>query len=209
MRAGRFKAARERLTAQKHELERADAPLFSALLSDLDLQIGELSSAQNLAERLLHETDSSLIRATAHRILAEASASRFLFEDSLSHYMAARTLCRAGVPNSLGASIELSFWASFSGVLPEEAAKAEFASIRKAVARSSDPHHAAELHLCVARIEARKGSLIEANRHWELARRLIKSHANMKLESELHLDGCRIALLRGDVRTLSAFCTSR
>src|SRR5258708_6337708 len=205
--SGRFKTARERLIAQKHELQRTNGVLFSALLTDLDLQSGDLSTAQRSAEKLLRQTQSTPMRATAYRILAETSAHRLEFEDSLTHYEAARSLCRAGVSSALCASVELSFWGWFSGVLPLEAAEAEFAFVRKAVARSSHPHHLAELRLCAVRVEARKGSLVEARRHWELAQRLINSHPNLKLESQLELDGCMIALLGGDVRSALDFAT--
>jgi DNA-binding NtrC family response regulator/tetratricopeptide (TPR) repeat protein len=109
------------------------------------------------------------------------------------------------VPNSLSANVELSFWGWFSGVLPLETCKAEFVAVRKAVARSSHPHHVAELRLCAARVEARKGYLIEANRHWQLAQRLIATDPNLKLESQLQLDGCMIALLGGDMRAALEF----
>ena len=127
---------------------------------------GTCQGRRHSAEKLLRETDSAPIRATAYRILAEACANRLEFEDSLAHYAAARALCRAGVPNTLSANVELSFWGWFAGVLPLESSEAEFASVRKAVARSAHPHHVAELRLCAARVEARKGFLMEARRHW-------------------------------------------
>ena len=203
--SGRFNTARERLNTQRHELQRADGLLFAALLSDLDLQSGDLEAAQKSAQKLLRETESVPIRATAYRILAEASANQLKLEDSLTHYGAARTLCRQGVSSSLRASVELSFWGRFSGVLPLEASQAEFVSVRKAVAGSSHPHHVAELRLCAARVEAYKGCLVEARRHWELAQRLIRSHANLRIEAQLQLDGCMLALLSGDVRTALDF----
>ena len=203
--SGRFKTARERLNSQRHELQRADGLLFAALLSDVDLQSGDLEEAQRSAQRLLRETDSVNIRATAYRILAEASANQLQFEDSLKHYGAARSLCRTGVSSGLRASVELSFWGWFAGVLPLETSQAEFASVRKAVAASSHPHHVAELRLCAGRVEARKGSLMEARRHWELAQRLIKDKSNLKLEAQLRLDGCMLALLSGDMRTALDF----
>ena len=49
--SGRFKAARQRLMLERHELQRADGLLFSAMLTDLDLQSGELAAAQG-AERV-------------------------------------------------------------------------------------------------------------------------------------------------------------
>jgi DNA-binding NtrC family response regulator/tetratricopeptide (TPR) repeat protein len=199
--SGRFKTARQQMSLQRHELQRADGLLFAALLTDLDLQCGDLTAAQGAAEKLLRETQSAPIRATALRVLAEASANRLEFENSLAHYTAARAICRTDVPNSLRASVELSFWGWFSGVLPLETSEAQFSAVRKAVARSSHPHHLAELRLCAGRVEARKGSLLEAQRHWEVARRLIKSEPHLKLEAQLQLDGCMLSLLGGDMRT--------
>src|SRR5205085_6281617 len=66
--SGQFKAARQRLTVERHELQRADGLLFSALLADLDLQSGDLVAAQGGAEKLLRETQTVPIRATAYRI---------------------------------------------------------------------------------------------------------------------------------------------
>jgi DNA-binding NtrC family response regulator len=198
---GRFIDARRQLLARRNELQRVDRPLFASLLSDLDLHAGDFLSARASAERLLRETDEPAIAATAHRILAEVHANQLQFEDSLTHYGAARSFCKRGVPNHLSAAIELSFWSWFSGVLPLESAESEFGIVRKAVVRSAHPHHFAELRLCAARLEARKGCLIEAQRHCELAHRLLTTLPNLKLESQLQLDNCTISLLAGDLRS--------
>src|SRR5262249_37404627 len=58
----------------------------------------------------------------------------------------------------------------------------------------------ADLRLCVARLEGRKGALVEAARHLEGAREILSRDPNLKIESQLHLDACMIALLRGDHR---------
>ena len=98
--SGRFRAARERLMGRKQELEHVDGFLFSALLSDLDLQSGDLSTSRSSAEITPRKWSVS-IKAIAHRILAEASASLLEFEDSISHYHSARALCREGVLTGL------------------------------------------------------------------------------------------------------------
>ena len=42
---------------------------------------------------------------------------------------------------------------------------------------------------------------MEAKRHWEAAQRHLASAPNLKIESQLQLDGCMISLLAGDMRT--------
>src|SRR5258708_14419842 len=115
--SGRFKTARERLIAQKHELQRTNGVLFSALLTDLDLQSGDLSTAQRSAEILLRQTQSTPMRATAYRILAETSAHRLQFEANLSHYEAAPSLSRARVSRPLCPTFELHFLVCFPRLL--------------------------------------------------------------------------------------------
>src|SRR5436190_1059224 len=199
--AGRFSAARDLLLERRQELQRADGLLFSSLLMDLELTSGNLNGAETAARKLLRDTASASFQARAHRVIAEATAHALDFESSFSHYSTARALCRTGVSRKLRATIELSFWGRFSGVLPMESFEAEFSTVRKAVAQSAHPHQIAELRLCAARVEARKGSLLEAHRHWELAQRLVERNPNLKLQAQLHLDGCMISLLRGHLRS--------
>src|SRR5262245_61615420 len=198
---GRFKQAKRLLLEKKHELLRFDGLLFATLNCEIDLISGDLSAARQTAERLLSETSVADIQAAAHKVLGEIHANQLRFEDSLAHFRAARKLCANEGSSTLSASVELSFWRWFFGVAPKESADADFARVRKAVARSGHPHHFVELRLCTARIEARKGALVEAQRHWEVARKSLLTSPNLKLESQLFLDGCMIALLDGDLRT--------
>ena len=198
---GRFREARELLTGHRQELVSVDPLTVASLTTELDLASGDLEAARKNAQRQLREADSKHHLVTAHRVLGEVHANRLEFEESLGHYRAARSLCRDGVSHSLSAVTELSFWRWFSGVLPVEVAQAEFTDVLKAVARSAHPHHVAELRLCAVRVEVRKGSIVEARRHWELARTLLQREGNLKLQSQLELDGCMLALLSGDVRT--------
>ena len=198
---GRFKEARELLGGRRHELQRLDSALLTSITAELDVASGDLESARRAAERQLRDTQSTPIHVVAHRILGEVFANELQFEHSLSHYRSARALIREGVPEGLAASTQLSFWGWFSGVLPLESAQAELADVRKAVARSAQPNHIAELRLCVLRVEARRGTTQEAQRHWRLAEKLLEAHPNPKLQAQLELDGCMLALFGGDLRS--------
>ncbi|HYT73752.1 MAG TPA: sigma 54-interacting transcriptional regulator, partial [Vicinamibacterales bacterium] len=198
---GQLKDAHKFLLAHKQELQRTDLLLFDVLLADVNLQRGDLTAARQMSERLLRETELPAVKASAHRLIAEIHANQLEFEESLDNYAAARAVFRAGVPDGIRAGVELSFWGWFAGVLPLETTESEFSAVRRAVVRAGQPQHFSELRLCAARLEARKGCLIEAQRHWDLAKRLLEREPNLKLAAQMLLDGCMISLLSGDVRT--------
>src|SRR5262249_10102487 len=89
----------------------------------------------------------------------------------------------------------------FLEILPLETAQTDFGAVRRAVISAGNPTQFAELRLCTARVEARKGNLMEAARHWGVAHRLLLASPHAKLESQLWLNASMIALLRGDSRT--------
>jgi len=197
---GRFQEALNAIAARRSELQRVNSLACSTILAELALETGDIVTAHRAAERLLKETNVPEVRAISFRILGEVYASQLDFEQSLASYRAARETSRSQVSPQVAAAIELSFLGWFAGVLPLENAESEFAAVRRAVAKSADPHRFAELRLCVARLEARKGAVVEAIRHWECAQELLSREPNLKIQSQLHLDGCLIALLRGDCR---------
>ena len=196
--AGHFREARNELLRVANT-RRTDPSHYDALLADTELQLGLLDSAAARAEAILREPQvSARHAAAAHRVLAEIAAGDLNFEASCTHYEAARHAYSAAKSNSLAASVELSFWARFSGVLPLETAVSEFRTVRTTVLRSGSPQHLAELRLCTARIEARKNCIIEAERHWQCAQRLLDSNPNAKLFAQSHLDACMLRILRAD-----------
>ena len=86
-------------------------------------------------------------------------------------------------------------------MLPLENAATEFGNVRRVVLASGNPTQLAHLRLCTARVEARKGNLLEAHRHWKAASDLLADGSNPKLRSQFWLDGITISLLRGDARS--------
>jgi hypothetical protein len=163
--AGRFREAQNLLIARKAELQRANGLAYNVFQMELALESGDLISSRRVSERLLGETTVPEVRAVSHRVLAEVNASQLMFEESLENYRAAREVSRAEVSPLVAATIELSFLKWFLGVLPLESTESQFAGVRRAVARSAHPLCFAELRLCVARLEARRGAIVEAARH--------------------------------------------
>src|SRR4029079_18757255 len=130
--AGRVRETKSALSARRSELQRIDRPLFNVLLAECDAAMGTLGLAADLAASSLSERRE--VAAFAHKVLGEIAAHRLLFEESLNHYTAARALCAVGVEADVSASIELSYWRCFSGILPLESAPSEFRQVRRAVA---------------------------------------------------------------------------
>jgi DNA-binding NtrC family response regulator/tetratricopeptide (TPR) repeat protein len=198
LRSGRFREAHLLLMSHRGELQRHAGIATDALTAELSLEIGNLVAARNLAERLLGNTEVAEARVVAYRVLAEVNASQLNFEDSLASYRSARDAYRAGVSATCIATVELSFFGWFGGVLPLENVASEFAGVRRAVIRSGSPQRFAELHLCAGRLEARKGGTIEAQRHWRCAHDLLQREPSLKIQAQLQLDRCMFALLKAD-----------
>jgi DNA-binding NtrC family response regulator/tetratricopeptide (TPR) repeat protein len=198
LRSGRFRDTQNAIASRRSELQRANGLAYAVVSAELALELGDIVGAQRSAERILSDTAVPEARAISYRIIGEASAERLSFAESFDNYRAAREVCRSDVPAATAATIELSFLESLAGILPPESGESEFAIARRAVARSAHPHRFAELRLCVAKLEVRKGALVEAQRHLDCAREILGQEPNLKLESQLHLDACTIALLRGD-----------
>jgi transcriptional regulator with PAS, ATPase and Fis domain len=206
--AGSFRDARTEVLKRHVELHRLDPIRCSLIIAELDLAEGLLQSARTVSEHLLLEERVDLdLRISSHRIIAEVYAQGLEFEDSLKHFNDARLLTKDGGTPEQCASIALSFWRTFSGIFPLETAEPDFSIVRRAVVRGGLVHHLVELHLCACRIEARKGGLLEARRHWNAADRLLRGSPNRKIQSQLELDGCLLSLLSGDLRcALDASC---
>jgi DNA-binding NtrC family response regulator/tetratricopeptide (TPR) repeat protein len=200
MSAGRFREAHQALVSRRSELQRENSVGYGVIAAELSLETGELNVARRSAEKFLNETTVPEARAISYRILAEVNASQLNLEESLTDYRAAREACRSGVPASTNAIVELSFLGWFGGVLPLETAEAEFAAVRRAVARSGSPQRFAELRLCVGRLEARKGAFLEAVRHMRSAEDLLRREPSLKILAQLRLDGCMSSLFQGDYR---------
>jgi DNA-binding NtrC family response regulator/ATP/maltotriose-dependent transcriptional regulator MalT len=189
------------LQGRKGDLQRINLARFHSLLAELSLYTGDFSTATRSCERLLKEATTEHPRAVAHRILGEISANELNLEASLSHFTSARSIVEGLGPTILRPTIELSYWNWFLDVLPLETAHNEFVRVRRAVISYGGPAQFAELRLCAARVEARKGNLMEADRHWRVAQRLLSEWPHVKLQSQLWLNACMMSLLRGDART--------
>jgi DNA-binding NtrC family response regulator/tetratricopeptide (TPR) repeat protein len=199
--AGHFNEARTALHAAKTDLQRSNASRYLGLTAELFYLTGDFAEATRACDKLLRESGDPVYRAVARKVLGEISANQLDFEASLAHFSAARTQLAGERSTDTRAAVELSYWGWFLGVLPLESAESDFAAVRRAVIANGDPNQFAELRFCALRVEARKGNLIEAERHWSLAARLVEQSNHLKLLAKLWLNGCSIALLRGDART--------
>src|SRR5262245_10547112 len=198
--AGLFKDALDFAIARRAECERADRELLLGLNAEAQLNLGALVLAETTAQELLAPSVARRdVQATAHKILGELRAYEFNYTESLKHYASARKLARESGDKNVEAAVELSFLNRFWGVEPLEGALAGFGEVKRAVARSARPHHFAELHLCAARVEIRRGSLIEARRHLTAAVNHLSAVPNERILAFAHLNRCVLFIVEGDL----------
>ena len=98
----------------------------------------------------------------------------------------------------LRASIELTYmWLALT-FRSLETPLAALPNVRLAVARAGDSTLLAQLRIYVGRTEARRGSLVEAQRHYSLADQLLVNNPNVWLQGILEIDRSVVHMLLGD-----------
>ena len=206
--SGRLREVRQQLAARSVDLRGATAPIVFVITAELDLHEGRLDAAREAAERVLAEARDPSSQALAHRILGEVAANQFGLQTGRDHFQQAREVARASKLQEVAADVELSYWACFGDALPLHAAVASFSRLRSVVSASALPHHLAELHLLAASLEARRNCAEEAVRHQQVADALLASSQNSRLQTELHIGRCSIALKLGDLNTAANEATA-
>src|SRR5438094_525586 len=198
--AGLFNDALDLATARRAELERVDRDLYRGFSAEVQLNIGSLALAEATASELVQRAVSRPeVVVTAHKVLGEVRAYELNYGESLKHYSSARNLAKELRDSNVEAAVELSFLNRFWGVLPLESSLTGFADVKRAVARSARPSHFAELRLCAARVEARRGSRIEASRHLLAAMDFLDGSPNARILALAHLNRCVLYILDGDL----------
>jgi DNA-binding NtrC family response regulator len=73
------------------------------------------------------------------------------------------------------------------------------AIVRRAATRSADPHVHAQVHLTFGRLEAKAGHFATAQKHFQLARKLLVGEPSLYLSSSIDLDESVVLWLAGDI----------
>ena len=117
---------------------------------------------------------------------------------SIEHLESARGHAGQGRYLVLRASIELTYmWLALT-FRSLETPLAALPNVRLAVARAGDSTLLAQLRIYVGRTEARRGSLVEAQRHYSLADQLLVNNPNVWLQGILEIDRSVVHMLLGD-----------
>jgi DNA-binding NtrC family response regulator/tetratricopeptide (TPR) repeat protein len=199
VREGRFKAALDKLQLLPPDQRRAhDVALREA---ELLVETGELTKGFAIAERTRDRTDDTTLQILAARIMGQATfyqgdvdRSRLLLRKARD---LAFTLRRANP--SLYASVLLVRWRLLSSVRRAYILDSDFDELRRAVFSDGFPQHLAELHVCVAEVEARKHSPHEALRHLKQARQLLQSCPNHWLDGMICNHTSNVFAILGDI----------
>ena len=143
--------------------------------------------------------ESGILVGRAHRVLARCCFHFGELEASRKHLSMARQLCQEGNDATELAKVELTRFSLFLGVEPLQNEALVLPDLRRVIARAAQPHLMVELRLCVARCEARRGSLLEAKKHLKAAAQLLESCPNLWLSGVLSLDLSNVEALSGDI----------
>jgi transcriptional regulator with PAS, ATPase and Fis domain/tetratricopeptide (TPR) repeat protein len=177
-------------------LGRAAAQILKAELLE---RIGRRGDSEALIQRALRSRSLS----AADRILADLVLGRIRIEtgdvdDAVAHLnRCVATARRLGDVEQVGfAQLKLLTLLS-DGVGPDATAPL-FAEVRALAMRSGSPRLLCAVHIYFGQIEALRGSVISANRHLRAAARILKTSANLWLESVLENVRLAVAIMECD-----------
>jgi DNA-binding NtrC family response regulator len=195
---GRFEQALSLLLTNQSVLERLNAELFLVLKAELLFETGDEETAGKLAQAGLRVHPNAEYLARFYRVLAMQTFNLGDLAASIEHLDNARIEAHRVRNNLQLAAIELTYlWLALT-FRSLESALAALPKVRLAVSRAGDARHVTQLRIHVARAEARRGSLAEAQRHHEAAERLLQAYPNIWLKGLLEIDRCVISMLLGD-----------
>ena len=166
------------------------------LRAELLYQTGRVEVAAGIASDMLRAPSvDPQSRAKLTYILSMAAFERGQFVQSLEYINRSVLLSEAAMDSSLSARALL-------GLLRVADADTStvplIANVRKAVARSGDPHFVVALRLHFARVEASRHSPLESRRHLLAANDLLSTHPNVWLQGRIHLGLSVVDTLCGD-----------
>jgi DNA-binding NtrC family response regulator len=175
-----------------------DASLAEVLRAEVLLATGDDEQAAKMARYALGSGDSLLI-SRAHRVLAVCAFNAGDVDRVNEHLDQAAVYAGRCLDAEQVAAVDL---ARFSIDLKFEridSALGRLPSLRKVVTRTGNPILLAQLRLYVARLEARRNNLAEAQRHLEHVRRMVGLKPNLWLEGLLEIDCSVVRMLLGDL----------
>jgi hydrogenase-4 transcriptional activator len=186
-------------------IERGERAQAEVLRIEVLERLGHYDVAKSEAERLLQLADrlNGGQRSACRVVLARAALQDGQFDIARTQYQRAIGIALAAGDN------ERAFWAQLrlllivSDLSGPEATISLLADLRVSAARTGDPLIRAALHLFVGQIEAKRGLILTAHRHVQVALRLLSDEPNVWLEAQAEHIEVAIAITRSDL--LKAF----
>jgi len=178
-REGQFRRALQTLNLQTGQRGNASEILRAELLERTGHhhQSGELLRKLERSKALspIQQSACALVLARVERSIGNLETSRTFLQRAISWAVSAQdleSLCLSQLPLAL-------LVADQSG---PEAVAPLLAELRSAATKLGNPHISATLHLTVGELDAKRGLLVTARRHTELAQQILKGSPNLYLE---------------------------
>ena len=172
-----------------HELRAVDPLAFAAVRAELLEHTGDSIGAWTVAEAALPQaTDSQAIQSRLLHVLGVVAFDRGDYQESFGFLQRSIRAADTCANATLGAKTRLTllsrFFDSANSVLNASALLPE---VRRAIARSGDPHLVIGLRLTFAKVEASRDSRAEARRHLLAAEELLGQYPNLWLLGRVEL----------------------
>ncbi len=191
--AGRFSAALKRIEEVEAGISNSELDLYRVLKAEMLRNVGDDPHAEEVAEKTLQTRSlSKALRARCHVILGGLNQERGQLGDALQHLQRALRFAEESGNLEQTCWTQLSLIATLADVSALETVAALARETKRNAARCGDPRIAASLHICIGRLEAKRGSIQTATHHVHLAASLLRRHPNVWLQGILQLDVCGI-----------------
>ena len=178
-------------SGRTHAERSAHEPRHRVLLANSLALVGQLESAQRLAEIDRHPPASLSVRSQAESTLC-------VVERRLGNHNAAQRHAQAGLLLAQESNdVERTAWAQLHlfrlliEIGPLDKALASLNDTRRLVAKAGSNDASAYLHICVSVLEGQSGRLDEARRHCDIADGLLEQSTNVWLSASCLINrGC-------------------
>ena len=195
--AGRFAAALQRTEEVEAGITNAELPVYRVVKAEMLRAIGRGTEAEELAEKTLLACDlEASLCSRCHVVLGGAHYERGHLSEALRHLHRGVRLAEESQDTEQICWAQLNLISTLADVSTPEAVVSLAKAAQRNTARSGDPRIAASLHICIGRLEAKRGSVQSATHHVTLASSILRRHPNIWLEGVLQLDICGIEQIR-------------
>ena len=199
IRTGLFARALGRLDTEAINLRRIDSFRFDTIRAELLYHTGHVASASDLATNLLNNvTLPADLSARLTYVAAMTAFESARFVDSLDYITQSLRIAESALDPRLLATAQLGLLRLVADA--HTATVPLLSDVRRAVARSGDPHLMIALRLHFARVEASRQSPQESKRHLVAASDLLQRLPNMWLDGRIHLGLSIVGTLTGDLQ---------